>query len=181
VPAAAGVDLAGSPRRPSGVAVLRNGVAEAFLVYDSRSLIDSISHARVVAVDAPLTLPRRLRGYREVDLALKRMGYRVLPPLWPHMRLLTARGVVLSALLSEAGIVVIETHPRSALRASGCSDPVSALRRLVASLRSVRMVSRSRHAFDALVCLAVAVAYVRGVAEPVSCSDGTVYLLPKLC
>ncbi len=180
MPQAAGVDLAGSRRRPTGVAVLRGGVLAAFEVFGDRELLEAIRGSRVVAVDSPLTLPRRLRGFRDVDIALKKMGYRVLPPLWPHMRLLTLRGIALSHLLSEAGVHVIETHPRSALLASGCRDPLGLIEKILPGI-TTRVYRRSRHVLDAIVCLAVAIAWIRGSAVPVEGGEGVIYLLPKLC
>ncbi len=55
----AGVDLAGSPRRPTGVCVLRGLQAQTWVAFTDEEILRLIDGARpdLVPIDAPLTLP----------------------------------------------------------------------------------------------------------------------------
>ncbi len=177
-----GVDLAGSCGRVSGVAVACDGVVW-FVggLHGDDEIVGVLLGwgVRVVAVDAPLSLPRS--GWlREVDREMRRRGFRVLPPMWRGMRMLTLRGIQLSRVLEEYGVQVIETHPSSAVKCSGCSSAVEAACRVLdCSLVDVERLGRDE--VDALVCAAVAHAYAAGRVVAVEAKDGVIYLLPRLC
>ncbi|HIQ56324.1 MAG TPA: DUF429 domain-containing protein [Pyrodictium sp.] len=181
-----GLDLAGSPRRPTGYAIgrLANGNCRVFdygVVYDDRSLLGILKMAkpRLVVVDSPLTFPRQ-GWFRRVDIAMKKLGYKVLPPMWKGMQMLVRRAIKIKSLLEEAGIYVLETHPRSAWLSSSCDSPIKAVKRVCENVpESPR--SLKKDVVDALVALAVGVEYMRGNAVGVCEKDGCIYLLPKLC
>ena len=103
-----GIDLAGSPRRPTGVAIARNDRVRFLTAYLDEEIVNVIVKTKplIVAIDAPLSMPTR-RGMREVDRMMHKLGYPVLPPTFPGMRALTARGMKLFRLLEEAAIRVI--------------------------------------------------------------------------
>jgi predicted nuclease with RNAse H fold len=111
-----GLDLAGMPQNPSGVALLRGKLLRTMLVYEDLEVEELCRRegVRLVAVDAPLSLPAR--GFRPSDLALLRMGFRVFPPTFAGMRSLTLRGISLSRRLRGEGVRVIEVHPRTSGR-----------------------------------------------------------------
>jgi predicted nuclease with RNAse H fold len=127
----AGIDLAALPKNMTGMAA-----------YDGRRYFcqtarsdEEIWHfilglkPSVVAIDAPLTLPRGrccfddaccgTRKIRECDRALIRMGYRVFPPGFSFMKQLTLRGKALRERLESSGFKVIEAHPRTSKRILG--------------------------------------------------------------
>jgi len=111
-----GLDLAGVPQNPSGVALLGGKLLHTMLVYEDREVEELCLRegVKLVAVDAPLSLPTR--GFRPSDLALLRMGFRVFPPTFSGMRSLTLRGISLSRKLRRRGMRVIEVHPRTSGR-----------------------------------------------------------------
>jgi predicted nuclease with RNAse H fold len=112
-----GLDLAGIPQNPSGVALLRGKLLRTMLVREDLEVEELCRRegVRLVAVDAPLSLPVR-GSLRPSDLALLRMGFRVFPPTFSGMRSLTLRGISLSRKLRGEGVRVIEVHPRTSGR-----------------------------------------------------------------
>jgi predicted nuclease with RNAse H fold len=172
-----GLDLAGSPHRPSGYAIANRGLLVGYgLAYSDDDILSRLKSCSLVAIDAPLSKPLRRGGYREVDVKLLRRGLRVLPLTLPGMRKLVDRALRLKALLESNGLAVIETHPRSAWLNTHCDDP------LLAACSILRcpdnLTPTSPHVVDAIVAAAVAYAYKLGRADAVSANDGTVYLLP---
>ncbi len=176
----AGLDPAGSEKRPSGLAVIHgNSLIYISRLYSDREIIGVVREymPTVIAIDSPLS--HTIHGYREVDRVMKRLGYRVLPPSWPSMRMLVTRSLRLVDAFLSMGISVIETHPLSALKSSGCRDWVELAKKLLHGFTIDRRLSRDE--IDALVAALVAKTYVDGVAKAVSARDGVIYLLPKVC
>lgn len=204
----AGIDLAGAPSYGTkrfgvvGLAALRLGDAETWVIavvaarLDDDAMLEFVRRhdAEIVAIDAPLSLPRgrccadpgcacsRYGLVRDADRALARRGYRPYWTLLPSMVPLTLRGIALRRRLEADGRVVIETFPSAVRRLLGVArgDDVGlarALRR--AGLRSLPRAAR-RDAVDALAAAYVAACYARGAAEPVGPPDEGQVWLPGL-
>lgn len=153
-----GVDLAGSERRPTGIAFLGRTLSTK-TVHAEEEILEACKGAGLVAIDAPLSLPRK-GGLREGDRGLIRMGYRVFPPLFSRMRMLTRRGMRLAAKLRREGIRVIEIHPRtSGLILFGAGDRKLWLRKLV-KLGVKR--TASEHELDAALAALTGKLYLEG-------------------
>jgi len=173
------------PRRPTGYAIgyLVDDdctILDYGIIYDDKSLLEVLRvKPRLVVIDSPLAFPKQ-GWFRKVDIMMKRLGYRVLPPMWRGMQMLVERAIKIKNLLEEAGIHVLETHPRSAWLASSCESPIEAVK-LVCKGVPENLKSLKRDVVDALVALAVGVEYVRGNAVRVCAEDGCIHLLPKLC
>lgn len=179
-PPVAGIDLAASPRRTTGLAVISNGIVETVSAYSDEEVLSWLlsKHPWLVAVDAPLNLPSDGRWVRNVDRAMMSRGFRVLPPSWRHMRELTLRAMTLSSRLVRAGVKAIETHPRSSLRSSGCED----YRDLAKLMRvSIAVEPVNRHEKDAIIAALTALAALRGLTEVVEADDGAIYLITHIC
>lgn len=120
----AGVDLAGSPRRPTGICVLRGLKARTHIVFSDEEIMDLVFQTRpdIVPIDAPLTLPDGRRTihdrsgahFRECDLALRKRGIRFFPITLGPMRMLTERGMALGKKMAAAGCRVVECYPGAA-------------------------------------------------------------------
>ncbi|MGB9907080.1 MAG: DUF429 domain-containing protein [Candidatus Saccharicenans sp.] len=120
----AGIDLAGSPRRPTGFCLIEGKTIEATTVYADQDILDKLRKFRpvVVAIDAPLSLPPGRRQiedqsgghFRSCDLALRERGIRFFPITLGPMRMLTARGIALKRRLQQPGCRVIEVYPGAA-------------------------------------------------------------------
>jgi len=150
------------------------------VVYDDKSLLEVLKvKPKLVVIDSPLAFPRQ-GWFRNVDIAMRRLGYKVLPPMWKGMQMLVGRAVRVKNLLEEAGIHVLETHPHSAWQASACDSPIKAVERVCRNVPGDPKTLK-KDVVDALIALAVGVEYVRGSAIAVCADDGCIYLLPRLC
>lgn len=120
-----GVDLAGSPRRNTGICFLRGMTAASIAtVYSDEEILAFIDAVRpsLVAIDAPLSLPpgrasiedRRGEHFRSSDRELLRRGIRFFPITLGPMRSLTVRGIRLKKVLAQRGLAAIEVYPGAA-------------------------------------------------------------------
>ncbi len=173
----AGIDL--SVKKPSGLAIIcDNKLAHLELIVKDDDILRVLKsfNTRVVAIDAPLTLPRR--GYmRVVDVEMHRRGFRVLPPLWRGMKPLTLRGIELAKRLESEGMEVIETHPTSALKSSYCASKEE----LIEKVLGIKVRGVTSDEVDAIICAIVALMYSKGRYTSVKAPDGTIILLPRIC
>ncbi len=121
----AGVDLAGSPGRNTGICLLKGmTVASYATVHSDEEILAFIETARptLVAIDAPLSLPPGRRSleertgehFRTCDRELLRRGIRFFPITLGPMRSLMMRGIKLKELLVRRGHDVIEIYPGAA-------------------------------------------------------------------
>ena len=191
-----GLDLAGSPRRPTGFCVLRGRrvqVGHAFSDADIRGLVESAA-PQLVAIDAPLALPAgrcclldtcscaRTTHFRVSDHELRRLGIRFFPMTLGPMRQLTQRGMQLKAALEAAGIPVIETYPGAAQDLWGIPRQrhAAALRRGLARfrLRGLGRSERSPHVLDAVTCALVGQLYLEGSAWSIGSPEEALMILP---
>jgi hypothetical protein len=119
-----GIDLAGSPRRPTGLCILRNLNAETRVVFSDDDILDIARAVRpaLVPIDAPLSLPKGRRTIhdragehlRECDRALLRRRIRFFPITLGPMRMLTERGLALKRTLAAIGYHTVECFPGAA-------------------------------------------------------------------
>lgn len=119
-----GIDLAGSPRRPTGFCLIADQTIEVTTLYSDEEIVNKIRmlNPAVVAIDAPLSLPpgrkqiedRRGGHFRSCDLALREKGIRFFPITLGPMRMLTARGIALKKRIQKPGCRVIEVYPGAA-------------------------------------------------------------------
>ncbi len=179
-----GIDLAGDERRPTGIAIIKERVAIAFIAFKDHEIMEVIDAIKplIVAVDSPLTLP--MHGYmREVDRRMHRLGFPVLPPMFPGMRKLTMRGMRLKAKLEGRGISVIEVHPRSSLKALRRRFKDDNLNVREIALRvgvKVLEAHMSKDEEDALLAAITGLLYMKGEHYIVRCDDGSI-VLPRWC
>lgn len=119
-----GIDLAGSPRRPTGLCVLRGQTAETYVVFSDDEILDVVRRAQptLVPIDAPLSLPKGRRTIhdrsgehlRECDRALLFRGIRFFPVTLGPMRMLTERGPALKKGLTAIDYQAMECYPGAA-------------------------------------------------------------------
>ena len=119
-----GIDLAGSPKRPTGLCVLRNLTAETRVAFSDDDIIAFVNeaHPALVPIDAPLSLPngrltihdRSGEHLRECDRALLLRGIRFFPVTLGPMRMLTERGLALKRQLVQLGYKAVECFPGAA-------------------------------------------------------------------
>ncbi len=178
-----GLDLAAEERNCSGYALIdlhSMSLARVECLYSDEQIVSSIlsDGVGVVSMDSPITKEPRLRS---LDREMVRMGFRVLPPSFAHMRKLATRGWRLYERLAAEGVVVIETHPRSALKSSGAGDCFELARSLGVDLGIYGSRALRRDLRDAIVSAIVALCYVRGdCLLTISAEDGSLYLVKSL-
>ncbi|MGA7924114.1 MAG: DUF429 domain-containing protein [Thermoplasmata archaeon] len=142
----AGIDLAGSERRSTGVALMDRAFrVETCVVRSDSELWDWISsgHPRLLVVDAPLSLPRGRASldvrspihFRKCDRELRQMGIPFFPVTLGPMRMLTARGIRLRDRLVAEGYEVHEGYPGGAQDIWGISRKQAGVERLRRALR----------------------------------------------
>jgi predicted nuclease with RNAse H fold len=119
-----GVDLAGSPRRPTGICILCGMRASTQIAFTDEEILDVVQQAQpaIVSVDAPLSLPAGRQTihdssgghFRDCDLELRKRGIRFFPVTLGPMRMLTERGIALKAKIEKMGFRVVECYPGGA-------------------------------------------------------------------
>lgn len=119
-----GIDLAGSPKRPTGICALCDLKAETRIVFSDDDILDFVKEARptLVPIDAPLSLPKGRRTVhdrtgehlRKCDHELLRRGIRFFPVTLGPMRMLTERGLGLKQRLAAMGYQALECYPGAA-------------------------------------------------------------------
>lgn len=151
-------------------------LAKASVLYTDRELLDRTleSKADVVAIDAPLALPRGRESldlksnihFRACDHELRRRGIKFFPVTLGPMRKLTERGIRLRASLESAGMKVMETYPGAAQDILGIPRKGRGLNRLAEGLclQHVRGIDRrmSGDELDAITCALAGIAYLKG-------------------
>jgi uncharacterized protein len=122
-----GIDLAGSPKRPTGICILVGNQARVSVVLSDEEILQAVGKdAQAIAIDAPLSLPRGRcclkddcpcagrAHFRACDLELRRMKIKFFPITLGPMRQLTVRGMALKEKLEKMGFRVFETYPGAA-------------------------------------------------------------------
>src|SRR5262245_9240144 len=173
-----GIDLAGSPKRPTGVCILRGTRAATGIVFSDAELFRFIERvpATNIGVDAPLFLPfgrcclrdtcscPRDIHFRECDLELRRRGIRFFPMTLGPMRQLTARGIALSRSLQDIGHSVLETYPGAAqdLWRIPRQKNISGLRKGLERFVTLPKRPMECHELDAVTCALLAQLHYKG-------------------
>lgn len=120
-----GIDLAGSPKRNTGICTLKkDNITFCTVVNTDQEIINYIEkeNPTLIAIDAPLNLPPGRKSmedkngehFRPCDRELLRRGIRFFPITLGPMRLLTKRGIHLKRVLTRRGYPVIEVYPGAA-------------------------------------------------------------------
>ena len=193
-----GLDLAGSPRRPTGFCILRGRRVTAGHLFGDEDIFATVDTAApdLIAIDAPLALPAGrccllntcacagASHFRVSDLELRRLGIRFFPMTLGPMRQLTQRGMHLKAALEDKGLAVIETYPGAAQDIWGIprQRDVVGLRRGLSRFRlqGLRRSEPSPHVLDAVTCALVGQLYLRGATSSIGSEDEALMILPAL-
>ncbi len=124
-----GIDLTGSEKKPSGVALICGNEVKTSLIFSDDDIIEYVvkNKCNLVSIDSPLSLPegrisafdddpnRQTAGIMRIcERKLKKRGVNAYPALIPSMQKLTQRGILISNRLRKLGIPVIESFPGAA-------------------------------------------------------------------
>lgn len=188
-----GVDLAGVEARPTGLCVLRGPRASTWIAWRDAEIIEAARRyeAELVAIDAPLSLPRGRRGLEErgphhlraCDRALLERGIRFFPVTLGPMRALTARGMRLKEGLEGEGFKVIEVYPGGAQDVLGIPRKGAGRGALLEGLRRLGLEGlgpgASDHELDAATAALVGALFLAGLCESLGEPCEGVIVMPK--
>jgi len=175
-----GIDLAGVETRPSGFAILDEFLnAKTIILNTDAEIISRVSRSNpvVVAIDAPLSLPRgrvslEVRSsihLRDCDRELLRRGIRFFPVTLGPMRSLTERGIRLRKMLESSGFKVIEVYPGGAQDILGIPRKSSGVEQLRKGLTRLGIKGleevETHHELDAVTAALVAKMFYEGDYE----------------
>jgi predicted nuclease with RNAse H fold len=179
-PKVVGIDLAGSPKRSTGICTLEDDTLTlCTIVHTDQEIANYIEkdHPALIAVDAPLNLPPGRKSiedkngehFRPCDRELLRRAIRFFPITLGPMRLLTARGIRLKRILAKRGYRVVEVYPGAAQdrwNIGRKQDGLSKLRRGLQRLGVKGLGKRmSGDELDAITAALVGQWFLRGKAE----------------
>ncbi len=188
-----GVDLAGSVKRKTGLALL-DGLLNCryATVYADEDIIKMAlkEGPGVIVIDAPLSIPRGRKDiedrsgphFRACDVELRKMGIKFFPVTLGPMRMLTERGIKLSKKLSSLGFRVIESYP------GGVQDVLNIPRKknmkgLIDGLKKLGIKGCSDdmndHEADAATIAYLGMLFLEGSAVPLGDPDEGLLYLPK--
>lgn len=175
-----GIDLAGSPKRNTGICTLRAmTIADFATVYTDEEILQFVEQANpdIIAIDAPLNLPpgrksiedRNGEHFRPCDRELLKRGIRFFPITLGPMRSLTLRGIALKKKLSRRGYRVIEMYPGAAQDVWGIARKQDGLPKLRRGLEKLGLKGLSKtmngDELDAVTGALVGRLFLQGKAE----------------
>jgi predicted nuclease with RNAse H fold len=197
-----GIDLAGVPRRETGVAVLREGRLDLLTTAGSDDEILALAALAgpdgTIAINAPTTRPRGRccldddctcrydpgTRSREIERELLRMGVPILATTL--IKVLARRGIRLAAEMRRIGWVPLEVYPYATLRLLGL--PTAGKRTLLGRRRIHQALQAwvagldhpdaSEHQLDAVACALTAHLSRSGQTRTVGAPDEGLMTIP---
>jgi len=112
-----GIDLAGKPENPTGLALLEGKTVQSSLINTDEEPLKSIicNKPALTAIDAPFNPPKE-GIQRKAERKMPEKGYRILPPSLAARRERALRAMKLSMLMANKGYKAIEVHSTSPRR-----------------------------------------------------------------
>ncbi len=192
-----GIDLAGSPNRPTGFCVVDSKLrVECKVLHTDKEILEAVEKTGgvIAAIDAPLALPKgrhcleeHCRGhvhFRACDRVLTRMRIKYFPITIGPMRMLTSRGMLLARRLKQRGVESIETFPGGAQDILGIPRKQTSLETLQSALAGIctgDVVERelTGDELDAINCALVARDYASGSYLAIGDPSEILMILPR--
>jgi len=187
-----GLDLAGVESRPTGFCTLKGLRTKTCNVYEAEEILkETLEIApRLVAVDAPLSLPEGRKSIeertnihlRECDKELLKRRIRFFPVTIGPMRKLTTRGIRVKEMLENEGIKVVEVFPGGAqdvLKIPRKQKGLNELKKGLETLGIIGLVNGlTDHELDAVTCAYVGYLLLKGKACIYGTKDQAI-VMPK--
>ncbi|MDP2207966.1 MAG: DUF429 domain-containing protein [Bacteroidota bacterium] len=189
-----GIDLAGSPKRNTGICLLKGKTVDKYAtVYSDSEIISFVEEAKpmLVAIDAPLNLPpgrkniddRNGEHFRPCDRELLKRGIRFFPITLGPMRSLTVRGIKLKKILKRKGYEVIEIYPGAAQDVWGIPRKQKGLSKLRKGLEKLGLKGLNNKMngdeLDAITGALTGKLFLQGKAEVLGNCKGGAIIDPK--
>ncbi|MGB9719189.1 MAG: DUF429 domain-containing protein [Candidatus Anstonellales archaeon] len=186
-----GIDLAGSEKRKTGYCIINKKVKYG-VVYEDDEILGLIKKEKpkIVAIDAPLSLPRGRkkieekndRHFRKCDLMLRERGIKFFPITIGPMRMLTTRGMALKKKILKISkrIRVIEVFPGATYDVFGVGrknrkEILKWAKKFGVDARK----TKTQDELDAVACAITGKLYFQGRAFLLKGKDGTI-AIPKV-
>jgi uncharacterized protein len=171
-----GLDLAGVETRPTGFCLLSDLRSETTILYTDKEILRKTeeNNPRVIAIDAPLSLPsgrkslsdRTGNHLRECDREFLKQGIKLFPVTLGPMRKLTERGICLRGILESKQYTVIEAYPGGAQDVLRIPRKKYGIDKLKAGLEKLGIEGLkeglSHHELDAVTCAFVGKLFLEG-------------------
>jgi hypothetical protein len=189
-----GIDLAGVETRKTGFCIMDENLRVKTLVLRiDKEIVEKTLGAepRVVAIDAPLSLPKGRRSLderidihlRECDRDMLKMKIKFFPVTLGPMRKLTERGIRIKDSLEEAGLEVIEVYPGGAQDILSIPRKQRGLKKLLSGLRKIGIKRLSEkmgdHELDAVTSALVGKLYIEGNYMALGKPEEGLIIMPK--
>ena len=189
-----GLDLAGSPKRPTGWAAIDKNrkmftnPGELFSDKQIRIKVEGLS-PQWIGIDAPLSFPQGKGGCyssRFCDRQLRELGISCLPPAL--LGSLTFRGVRLAQELMKKNYSFIEVYPRATQKILGIKpkgkkptlrwreDLQRGLSSWILGIPSPQKLLFSVHILDALLCAYTAYGRGKGIFREIGDEEGVIVI-----
>lgn len=180
-----GIDLAGTSKNPTGWALLKGKTVETCLFYTDSEILENTARnaPALVAIDAPLSLPKKGEFLRKADREMIKKGYRVFPPNLPAMKKLTLRAIRLNKLIEEKKYKTIEVHPTSTRKA--LQMPLKDWKAIQEILKTLGLKGEletrplATHEIDAVTAALTAVLHLKRQTERIGDNEKGHIIVPK--
>ncbi|MEM5874432.1 MAG: DUF429 domain-containing protein [Candidatus Aenigmatarchaeota archaeon] len=181
-----GIDLAASEKRPTGFCILKNNKAKTFLLFLDNEIVSQTIKVKpdIIAIDAPLALPKKGKSLRECDKELLKLGIKFFPINLKSMKELTKRGIRLRKIFERNGLKVIETYPGAAqdiLKIPRKKKGIEKLRKALIKIGIKGIKNKiSEHELDAITSAYVGKLYLENRHTALGDPKEILMILPKV-
>ena len=189
-----GIDLAGSPKRDTGICLMHNKkIIDCRTVHTDEEIIAFVekSETKIVGMDAPLSLPPGRKTLednngvhlRECDRELLKRKIRFFPVTLGPMRMLTKRGIALKKKFKRMGIESIEIYPGGTQDIFGIPRKQHSMPKLLKGLEKLGIKGLRKEMnndeLDAVTGAYTVYLFVKGKAEILGDLKKSAIILPK--
>jgi predicted nuclease with RNAse H fold len=180
-----GIDLAGLSKYPAGWALLKGNAAKTSLIYTDKEILENITknNPSLIAIDAPLSLPKNSELFRKADREMIKKGYRIFPPNLPAMKKLALRAIRLNSLIEENAYKTIEVHPTSTRKA--LQMPLKDWKAIQEILKTLGLKGEletrplATHELDAVTAALTAILHMTKQTEQIGDEEEGYIIVPK--
>jgi hypothetical protein len=189
-----GIDLAGSPKRDTGICLMQNKkIVKYATLHEDKEIIAFVKEStpQIIGIDAPLSLPPGRKSLednngihlRECDRELTKRKIRFFPVTLGPMRMLTLRGLYLKKRFKRMGFDSIEIYPGATQDVFGIPRKQYSMEGLLKGLEGLGIKGlnhkMTHDELDAITGGFTAFLYLKGKAEILGTLKAGAIIIPK--
>ena len=189
-----GIDLAGSPKRDTGICLMHNKkIVKYATLHEDKEIISFVKEAnpQIIGIDAPLSIPPGRKSLddnngvhlRECDKELTKRKIRFFPVTLGPMRMLTLRGLYLKKRFKRLGYNSIEIYPGATQDIYGIPRKQHSMEGLLKGLEGLGIkglnAEMNNDELDAVTGAFTAYLYLKGKAEILGSLKAGAIIIPK--